>query len=68
MSYDLSSIKGAAPGSFGYGVPKQDRDEEPAEDGRECPDCGGEGEIDLSLRAPRVVDCERCEGTGEIPA
>jgi len=31
-----------------------------------CPDCGGSGEIDLSVGPPRIVDCDRCNGTGSL--
>lgn len=34
--------------------------------GTECPDCGGTGEIDLSIGPSRVVDCDRCDGTGTL--
>jgi DnaJ-class molecular chaperone len=33
---------------------------------RECPDCNGTGEIDLTVQAPRKVECERCGGDGTL--
>ncbi len=32
----------------------------------ECPECEGEGEIDLSIGPKRIVDCEKCDGRGRI--
>jgi len=32
---------------------------------KKCPECDGEGEIDITVRAPRIVKCEVCDGTGE---
>jgi hypothetical protein len=34
----------------------------------ECPECNGHGTIDLTVGPRRVVECERCEGTGVIEA
>jgi RecJ-like exonuclease len=34
----------------------------------ECPECEGRGTVDVSVRAPRVLECACCDGTGIIPA
>ena len=31
-----------------------------------CPDCGGTGEIDISIGPKRIVECDRCGGTGTL--
>ena len=31
-----------------------------------CPDCGGDGKIDLTLGPKRIVECDTCDGTGEV--
>lgn len=34
-----------------------------------CPECDGEGEVEilaLDARAPRIEDCSECDGTGSI--
>jgi len=32
---------------------------------KECKECKGKGEIDVSVRAPRILKCEVCDGTGK---
>lgn len=33
---------------------------------RECPECHGTGEIDISIGPRRIVSCKRCNGVGTL--
>lgn len=32
----------------------------------DCPECGGSGEVDLTIGPERLVDCQHCDGKGEV--
>jgi len=31
-----------------------------------CKECKGKGKINITVRAPRIVECKKCNGTGKI--